>query len=31
VAEFGEADPADPVHDLVGGQFCLVPLGERME
>jgi len=31
VAEFGEADPADPVHDLVGGQFCLAPLGERME
>jgi UDP-glucose 4-epimerase len=30
VAQFGEADPGDPVHDLVGGQFCLVPLGEPM-
>jgi nucleoside-diphosphate-sugar epimerase len=28
IAEFGEPDPADPVHDLVGGQFCLAPLGE---
>jgi uronate dehydrogenase len=30
IAEFGEPDPADPVHDLVGGQFCLTPLGEPM-
>jgi hypothetical protein len=30
VAEFGAADPSDPVHDLVGGQFCLAPLGEPM-
>jgi uronate dehydrogenase len=28
IAEFGEPDPADPVHDLVGGQLCLAPLGE---
>jgi nucleoside-diphosphate-sugar epimerase len=27
IAEFGEPDPADPVHDLVGGRFCLEPLG----
>jgi uronate dehydrogenase len=30
IAEFGEPDPADPVHDLVGGQFCVAPLGEPM-
>jgi uronate dehydrogenase len=30
IAEFGAPDPTDPVHDLVGGQFCLVPLGEPM-
>jgi uronate dehydrogenase len=30
VAQFGEPDLADPVHDLVGGQFCLAPLGEPM-
>ena len=30
IARFGEPDPADPVHDLVGGQFCLVALGEPM-
>lgn len=30
IAEFGEPDPADPIHDLVGGQFCLTPLGEPM-
>jgi uncharacterized protein YbjT (DUF2867 family) len=30
IAEFGEPDPSDPVHDLVGGQFCLAPLGEPM-
>jgi uronate dehydrogenase len=29
IAEFGEPDPADPVHDLVGGQYCLAPLGEQ--
>jgi nucleoside-diphosphate-sugar epimerase len=29
IAEFGEPDLADPVHDLVGGRFCLTPLGER--
>ena len=29
IAEFGEPDPADDVHDLVGGQFCLQPLGEK--
>jgi uronate dehydrogenase len=28
IAEFGEPDPTDPVHDLVGGHFCLEPLGE---
>jgi uronate dehydrogenase len=28
IAEFGEPDPADPVHDLVGGQHCVAPLGE---
>ena len=31
IAEFGEPDPADPVHDLVGGQFCLAPLGESTD
>jgi len=30
VAEFGEPDPADPLHDLVGGAFCSAPLGEPM-
>ena len=30
ISEFGEADLADPIHHLVGGKFCLVPLGERM-
>jgi uronate dehydrogenase len=30
IAEFGEVDVTDPVHDLVGGQFCLAPLGEPM-
>jgi uronate dehydrogenase len=30
IAEFGEPDPTDPVHDLVGGQFCTTPLGEPM-
>ncbi|HEV7896262.1 MAG TPA: NAD(P)-dependent oxidoreductase [Planosporangium sp.] len=30
IAEFGEPDPADPLHDLVGGQFCVAPLGHRL-
>ena len=30
ITEFGEPDPTDPVHDLVGGSFCHVPLGEHM-
>jgi len=30
IAEFGPGDPSDPVHQLVGGKFCAVPLGERM-
>jgi uronate dehydrogenase len=30
IAEFGEVDVADPVHNLVGGQYCLAPLGEPM-
>lgn len=30
IARLGEPDLGDPVHRLVGGQFCLVPLGERM-
>jgi uncharacterized protein YbjT (DUF2867 family) len=30
IAEFGEPDPTDEVHDLVGGQFCGAPLGESM-
>jgi uncharacterized protein YbjT (DUF2867 family) len=30
IAEFGEPDLADPVHDLVGGHFFRVPLGEHM-
>jgi uronate dehydrogenase len=30
VAEFGEPDLTDPVHDLVGGSFVLSPLGEQM-
>jgi uronate dehydrogenase len=30
VARFGEPDLTDPVHDLVGGAFCLHPLGEPM-
>ncbi|MEU7000142.1 NAD(P)-dependent oxidoreductase [Nonomuraea sp. NPDC046570] len=28
IAEYGEPDPADPVHRRVGGMFCLRPLGE---
>jgi uronate dehydrogenase len=31
IGQFGEPDPNDPVHRLVGGKFCAVPLGERME
>jgi uronate dehydrogenase len=31
IKEFGEPDPTDPVHDLVGGQFCQTPLGEPMQ
>nr|WP_275941423.1 NAD(P)-dependent oxidoreductase [Planosporangium mesophilum] len=31
IAEFGEPDPSDPVQDLLGGNFCLAPLGERMK
>ncbi|OLB78807.1 MAG: NAD-dependent dehydratase [Actinobacteria bacterium 13_2_20CM_2_71_6] len=30
VARFGEPDLSDPVHDLVGGAFCIAPLGEKM-
>jgi nucleoside-diphosphate-sugar epimerase len=30
VARFGEPDLSEPVHDLVGGAFCLHPLGEPM-
>jgi uronate dehydrogenase len=30
IAEFGEPDLHDPVHDLVGGSFVLAPLGESM-
>jgi uronate dehydrogenase len=30
VARHGEPDPADPVHDRVGGPFCTAPLGEPM-
>jgi uronate dehydrogenase len=30
IAEFGEPDPADPIHDLVGGQLSVTPLGEPM-
>jgi uronate dehydrogenase len=30
IAESGEPDLSDPVHDLVGGLFCLAPLGEPM-
>ena len=30
IAEFGPEDLDDPVHRLVGGKFCAVPLGERM-
>jgi uronate dehydrogenase len=30
LAEFGEPDVDQPVHRLVGGQTCAVPLGERM-
>lgn len=30
IDEFGEPDLTDPVHRLVGGKFCAVPLGERM-
>jgi uronate dehydrogenase len=28
VARFGEPDHTEPVHDLVGGAYCTVPLGE---
>jgi uronate dehydrogenase len=28
VARFGEPDHTAPVHDLVGGNYCTVPLGE---
>ena len=31
VAEFGEPVLTDDVHDLVGGQFCVTPLGEPMK
>jgi len=30
IARFGEPDLTDPVHDLVGGGFCIAPLGEPM-
>jgi len=30
IAEFGEPDPTDDIHDLVGGHFCFTPLGEKM-
>jgi nucleoside-diphosphate-sugar epimerase len=30
IAEFGEPDLTQPLHDLVGGGFCLAPLGEPM-
>jgi uronate dehydrogenase len=30
IEEFGEPDVSTPVHDFVGGQFCLAPLGEPM-
>src|SRR2546421_677196 len=30
VARFGEPDLTDPVHDMVGGGFCIAPLGEPM-
>src|SRR5437764_4539813 len=31
IKEFGEPDPMDPIHDLVGGQFCQTPLGGPMQ
>ncbi len=30
IARFGDPDLTDPVHDLVGGGFCVAPLGEPM-
>jgi nucleoside-diphosphate-sugar epimerase len=30
IAEGGEPDLTDPLHDLVGGAFCQAPLGEPM-
>jgi NAD(P)-dependent dehydrogenase (short-subunit alcohol dehydrogenase family) len=30
IGDFGEPDLDDPIHHLVGGKFCAVPLGERM-
>jgi nucleoside-diphosphate-sugar epimerase len=30
IARFGEPDLKEPIHDLVGGAFCLAPLGEPM-
>jgi hypothetical protein len=30
IDKFGEPDLTDPIHHLVGGKFCAVPLGERM-
>jgi uronate dehydrogenase len=31
IARLGEPDLDDPIHDRVGGAFCLAPLGEPME
>ena len=28
IARYGEPDPREPIHDLVGGATCLAPLGE---
>ncbi len=30
IARFGDPDLTEPVHDLVGGAFCVAPLGELM-
>jgi nucleoside-diphosphate-sugar epimerase len=30
IAAAGEPDPTEPVHQLVGGAYCLAPLGEPM-
>jgi hypothetical protein len=30
LARFGEPDLSQPLYDLVGGGFCLAPLGEPM-